>query len=217
MNSAGSKGVCASGLAMSLILVLFISSPLQMMVGSGETTDLFSGGSPTATVVFGAGGGTDDSAALELPMGTNVTGASFTVSTRDAGTGEYPSEVTVDVGGDGDFEWQFNYTGFGKFGLQERLSNSLTGENVIVQDGYDDSLAIRLPKGATVTNASVNITGAWNGIRNGDFAKEWEEERKADYPVFSRLREEAFANPMNKVEDVLLPIMQKGQRAPKGD
>ncbi len=46
-------------------------------------------------------------------------------------------------------------------------------------------------------------------IQQGVFAREWEAERQAGYPVFERLRAEALAHPINEVEDRLRAMMRE--------
>lgn len=45
-------------------------------------------------------------------------------------------------------------------------------------------------------------------IQEGTFSKEWEAERRAGYPTFKRLKEEALAHPINEVEERLRNIVQ---------
>ena len=40
-------------------------------------------------------------------------------------------------------------------------------------------------------------------IRDGRFAREWDEESRAGYPVFDRLRKDAFDHPINLTEEIL--------------
>ncbi len=161
-------GSIAPIIVASMLLLTWLT-PGATMPGVGESTDMFGDGETTALITFGDGGGEDNDTKLTLPAGTNVSGATFTISTAPSAAGDYPSVVSVDVGADGDLEWQFASTGMGRFGLQERLSNSAAAGRAIITGGGNDTLHIRLPKTATVTNASLNLTGHWNGIVNGDF------------------------------------------------
>ena len=82
------------------ILLLTWLAPGATMPGVGESTDMFGDGETTALITFGDGGGEDNDTKLTLPAGTNVSGASFTISTVPSATGDYPSVVSVDVGAD---------------------------------------------------------------------------------------------------------------------
>ena len=52
-------------------------------------------------------------------------------------------------------------------------------------------------------------------IKNGDFAREWDAERRAGYPNFTQLRKQAFAHPINQVEQNLKDALQKNQPHPQ--
>jgi ketol-acid reductoisomerase len=49
----------------------------------------------------------------------------------------------------------------------------------------------------------ATLAQALDAIQQGSFAREWEAERQAGYPVFERLKAEALAHPINQVEDRL--------------
>lgn len=49
----------------------------------------------------------------------------------------------------------------------------------------------------------ATLAQALDAIQQGAFAREWEAERQAGYPVFERLKAEALAHPINEVEDRL--------------
>jgi hypothetical protein len=55
---------------------------------------------------------------LELPTGPDVIlpDSNLRISTHDIGDGRYATSPSVDVGMDGDLEWAFSGTGYGKFG-----------------------------------------------------------------------------------------------------
>jgi ketol-acid reductoisomerase len=59
----------------------------------------------------------------------------------------------------------------------------------------------------TSDNDAVGI----DELRQGTFAREWESERRADYPVLKRLKAEALAHPINKVKDRLREMMRIGE------
>jgi hypothetical protein len=83
----------------------------------------------------------------------------------------------VDFGDDGDIEWAFSYTGAGKMGYQNVLSNESKYNMMDVQANVaDTSTTFRLPINATVTDATLNIEGMFrfkeqlviNGTANQD-------------------------------------------------
>jgi ketol-acid reductoisomerase len=50
---------------------------------------------------------------------------------------------------------------------------------------------------------------ALNCIRSGQFAQEWKQEEFAGYPNFKRLREEAFAHPLNDTDRSVRSLLQE--------
>ena len=48
-------------------------------------------------------------------------------------------------------------------------------------------------------------------IQQGVFAREWEAERKAGYPVFNRLKAEALSHPINAMEDHLKALLKEDE------
>jgi len=56
------------------------------------------------------------------------------------------------------------------------------------------------------------FTRALDEIRHDVFAREWEAERRAGYPVFERLKSEALRHPINEVEDRLREMLRAARR-----
>jgi ketol-acid reductoisomerase len=54
----------------------------------------------------------------------------------------------------------------------------------------------------------ATLAQALDAIQEGAFAREWEAERQAGYPVFERLKAEALAHPINQVEDRLREMVR---------
>jgi ketol-acid reductoisomerase len=54
----------------------------------------------------------------------------------------------------------------------------------------------------------ATLAQALDAIQQGSFAREWEAERQAGYPVFERLKAEALAHPINQVENRLREMVR---------
>ncbi len=69
----------------------------------------------------------------------------------------------LDIGLDDDYEWMFSGKGYGKAGQQNEFTNGRTKSiaNPYLQQGgyFDNRTAIYLPKGSTVTSASMKLLG----------------------------------------------------------
>ena len=124
----------------------------------------FGNGQPSVMVGF-PGAGMDDSASISLQTGLSIDSASLKVSSAPPPSGsDYPTNVTVDIGGDGVAEWQFQGKNTGSLGRQTVFN---TGTPLVQQEfrnmNYNDTLAVRLPKHATVASAKMNVSMAAKG------------------------------------------------------
>jgi len=132
--------------------------------------DKLSDGSSDITVQFNPNGGSNTEAKLKFPKGADVLSASFNVTGLPDGLGNYPTEVKLDVGDDGDLEWEFNISSVGSFGRQTNFIGSIDNKRLVLDKGEsDESLLIRLPRDANILSADLNVEGYSHGIPNGDF------------------------------------------------
>ena len=149
-------------LAFAVIFALVFGFPASYGVeeADGWILDKFSGNKNETTITFLAGGGTDDSAKIILPEGVPVYSARLDVSASPDDGGDYPENVWLDVGMDGDYEWMFWGHGYGAMGKQTRFTNNNTGKTVLFDEpGTNSSARFRLPKDAQVDSATVKVQG----------------------------------------------------------
>ncbi len=72
---------------------------------------------------------------------------------------EYSTNPYVDVGLDGEIDWEFKGTGYGVFGYQTRFSNGATSQFVSIPATlYHSDFSIRLPKTCNAFNTTITIT-----------------------------------------------------------
>ncbi|WP_455391873.1 thrombospondin type 3 repeat-containing protein [[Eubacterium] cellulosolvens] len=119
----------------------------------------FSDDTPTKVISFPSGGGTDLSAGLEFPKKAVVTNATFNVSTVRDINGYYPTNPSIDVGGDGDYEWAYQGKGYGQFGRQAVFSDDNLAQ-IFYFDGkttYQNHSTFYLPKNAVVDSAKMTV------------------------------------------------------------
>ena len=147
---------CASILTCLLMLTLtFNCVPI-----SGDKVDKFDA-QAEVTMSFGTGGGSD-AANIKVPHFSaskastmNITGLPYV-----SGGGEYPTNVVVDVGDDGTSDWEFNGTGYGSFGHQDRISNGSTNVVIPLNNGVSKAVDVSLPKSAVVSSSSLTFKGS---------------------------------------------------------
>ena len=135
-----------------------------------SVSSTFQDGQSEVIITFNPGGGTDTSAKFKLPKGAEVLSASFNVTGLKDNQDNYPTNVNIDVGDDGDLEWDFNLSSVGSLGKQTGFIGSLNNKFLVLNKGLsDESLVIRLPKQANILNSNLNLEGFFHGIPNGDF------------------------------------------------
>ena len=140
--------VRSSPLVMMASLVSFIFLLSVPFCGS-FTLETFSDGSPSKEHTFPAGGGTTSQNAfqLEIERGVTIESASFYISGGPDQNGNYPTNVTLDVGNDGDEEWEFKGTGKGHFGHQDVFSDGLASKTVTFAEGGSEDSRVQGFKG----------------------------------------------------------------------
>ena len=175
-------------MASVLVVVLMVLTPLSVVIadvceaggrtGSRTVVDKFDSGQDTWTYTF-----TTDQvrkgATFTLYNNSYVDEATMIVRglSRTANGKDYPVKPEVDFGDDGDIEWAFMETGFGKFGYQNRLFNDSWACTVSADASVENTdTTVRLPLNATVTSATLNIEGMFrfkeefvvDGVKNDD-------------------------------------------------
>ena len=146
---------CASILTGLLMLTLaFNCVPI-----SGDRVEKFDA-QPAVTMSFATGGGTD-AVNIKVPYFSaskastmNITGLPYV-----SGGSEYPTNVVVDVGDDGISDWEFNGTGYGSFGHQDRISNGSASVGIALNNGVSKAVDVKMPKGGVVSSASMTFKG----------------------------------------------------------
>jgi hypothetical protein len=75
------------------------------------------------------------------------------------GTRSAPWDPMLDAGDDGSIEWKFDSSWGGALGLQDRFSDGSTQHTMRFDDAGSTAFTLRLPQGAEVTEAYVDIEG----------------------------------------------------------
>jgi len=142
-----------------LICLLMVALAFSCVPIAGNKIDKFEG-QQDATLSFGTGGGTTFtnisvpyfSASKSAVM--NITGMPYI-----SGGNEYPTNVKLDVGNDGTSDWEFNGTGYGPLGHQDRIDNKSTSVSIALNNGVSKVVSVDLPKGGVITSAAMTFKG----------------------------------------------------------
>jgi PKD repeat protein len=146
-----------------LILGAIINIPNSTIFALGQREvniiTTFGNGSAEEMIEFSTGGATDSSLYFSIPRNTTVIKSSFEIVNIADNYSENPTNVIVDVGNDGDSEWEFSGPGYGSFGAQTTFIDD--SEKITVGfteiKGSDTSNKIRLPKNSTLHGAHMQI------------------------------------------------------------
>ena len=150
-----------------MVVAACIVSPTYSAINISITIDAFSDGSREFNADF-VNSSVYNKQGISIQSGLWIDDATLKVSTATLGGNDYPVNITLDVGNDGSYEWMFKGPGYGPFGHQTIFSNNKDGMGVILpgNGGSNLSTYIRLPWGAHVTKAIMNISNA-GGMAGG--------------------------------------------------
>jgi hypothetical protein len=158
----------------TLLLVIVLSLLGQMILpmlniptGVSATpikkVNAFSDGTQYKDITFTSMGTDANTAKLSFQTGVAVRNASFYVDAQ-SNLGKFPSNISIDVGNNGLYEWQWAGLGYGAMGHQNLFILGGTKQNNTANltlpggGGNNDSATIRLPFGAKITNATMRVT-----------------------------------------------------------
>ena len=118
--------------------------------------DRFSDGSMEKIVGL-SGVSYNDTAKVTIPNNCTLDAASLRIETVYNENGEYPENLEVDIGSDGNLEYAFKGTGYGAFGKQNRLHDGRTSAEATIVPGAGAYYYLKIPSDAVVTNASFEL------------------------------------------------------------
>ena len=126
----------------------------------GVIKTTFSDGSSFIDLIFPTGGEINDSINISILNGTAITSANFKIN-ADKYSGEYPTNLYLDIGRDGDYDWSFNGPGYGSMGYQTLFNNSQSylWKQFTGISGEKISNNILIPKDIEIKSASISVSG----------------------------------------------------------
>ncbi|MCK5773085.1 MAG: VCBS repeat-containing protein, partial [Thermoplasmata archaeon] len=157
-------------LAMALVAIFLASGLISLLPeGSGEVThSLYDDqGSPLdgGEIRIPTNGGVDTSYYVKVNRDVPISEATVDISTYGSAEGNALFDPYLDVGLDGNAEWEYTGTGYGKFGEQTHLT---TGEDKVTatfsssSGGTNAANSIYIPDDSTITGATVGLRGRYN-------------------------------------------------------
>jgi hypothetical protein len=155
-----------------LTVLVLLFGMLGAFVGDDSDTeawvqDKVNGNKNETVVTFTSGGCEDDTVILSLPKDAPVYQARLGVKGVADDQGRYPSALWLDVGRDGDIDWNFTGMGYGPMGKQTKFSDNSSSIKVpFHKPGTNNTYSFYLPKGAVVTSATMDVVGQ-SGMNDG--------------------------------------------------
>ena len=140
-------------IALALTILLLSSSTFAIAETSDEYYKSGSGSSQQSVTLDGST--SDSSVSIKYPS-TEVIDASITVEGSSDSDGNYPEGISLGVR---NYEWKYDGVGYGSLGLQERFSTDSKGTSAKFASSGEEEISIFIPSNATVTDASVKISG----------------------------------------------------------
>ena len=139
---------------------------LHIPLGAGaapiKKINIFADGAQSKDITLSDMGTDSTTAKLSIQTGVTLANTSMLVDGRASGL-SYPSNISIDVGGDGDRDWQWAGLGYGGLGHQNlfildgKAQNTSANLTITGGGGNNDTASIRLPYGAQVTNATLVV------------------------------------------------------------
>jgi hypothetical protein len=140
-------------------IIIFSSSSVNAQTitefgahGEGDIERLITFSGNSSTLV-------DASTFIEFPVHKGSVRSACMKLTAYGNGDEYPLKPELDVGLDGDADWQFNGTGYGPLGRQQVFNNDESMVNVYTESGPNQNYGILLPMNASVTDSEMELVG----------------------------------------------------------
>ncbi len=148
-----------------LIVFVMVISAFVIIFDNNTRADVitkFNQDADQIIIPFDYAGTDHESAYFQLSVNSTIKSGSFKVKGLDYGG--YPSNVTINVGADEDYEWAFVGKGYGALGYQNQLNNSATRKYIFIDNKtYHNTARIKLPKNANVLSATLTLDGEGAG------------------------------------------------------
>jgi len=105
-------------------------------------------------------GGTNEDTFFSVEKGVTISEAQFFITGEAVGT-DYPSNISLDIGGDKHKEWRYEGPGMGSLGKQYMMDTNSAEKTLSfsIGGGIDTSTTLRFPAGAQVKSATMVLTG----------------------------------------------------------
>ncbi|MBT5661380.1 MAG: hypothetical protein HOI79_04840, partial [Euryarchaeota archaeon] len=146
----------------TLLVLMMVGPGWSVMFASAQSTtvSVFSTGTADETITMS--GGIHTPIGFDLERNTTIEQSLFFLS-PDSGTTQSPGKLWLDLDQNGEYEWEFNQTNYGDFGLQTMFANGtnstslLMAPNAAVQATNTNTSDFLLPYGSAISDARMTV------------------------------------------------------------
>ena len=146
----------------TLLVLMMVGPGWSVMLSSAQSTtvSVFSTGTSEETITMS--GGIHSPIGFDLERNTTIEQSLFFLS-PDSGTTQSPGKLWLDLDQNGEYEWEFNQTNYGDFGLQTMFANGtnstslLMAPNAAVQATNTNTSDFLLPYGSAISDARMTV------------------------------------------------------------
>ena len=143
-----------------IIIPILLISGLQIITGNVESKpqNEFTKGKQVI-ITFDSAGINANDLAINVPVTASILDAKLNI-TGLSNNGEYPTDVTVNIGNDQDIDWAYIGTGYGALGKQTLFSTGESQKFLKFQNSrFINNVEIMLPRNASIQSTKMVLEG----------------------------------------------------------
>jgi len=153
------KGLFARICALAVVMMFLLVPTGTTDVALADTIDTFASGKNVETYDF-SGSGMKDTIYINVPIDGTVISGTMDVTGLDHGATMYPTSVRVFMGILNNEIYRYQGPAYGSMGHQYMFNDGTQKKTTVFEDvGTDQTMKVRLPRGADIQSAEVRLTG----------------------------------------------------------
>ncbi|UCC93370.1 MAG: VCBS repeat-containing protein, partial [Thermoplasmata archaeon] len=143
-----------------VVAIMFLLVPTGTTdVATADTIDTFASGKASETYDF-SGSGIKDTIYVTVPVDGTVISGTMDVTGQDHGGAMYPTAVRVFMGVLNNEIYRYQGPAYGSMGHPPMVNDGLTKKTIVFEDsGTDETMKVRLPRGADIETAEIRFAG----------------------------------------------------------
>ncbi len=153
------EGLSARILVIAIATMFLLVPTGTTDTASADTIDTFASGKATEVYDF-SGPGMKDTIYVTVPVDGTVISGTVDVTGQDHGATQYPTNVRTFMGTPNGEIYRYQGPAYGSMGHQYMLNDGKETKTIVFEDsGDDDTMRVRLPRGADIASAEITFSG----------------------------------------------------------